>query len=76
METISNPDIRKNCLPISEIAENVGITPTAAKGRIVQRGIKPIGYMGRVGFYAPNVIDEIKDPLSRGKGSPKYGKGN
>jgi hypothetical protein len=61
-------------IPIVEIAEKAGMTRVAAKQRIYQRDIKPIGYIGQISLYDEEVIELIKEPLPRGKLSPKWGK--
>ena len=61
-------------LAISEIAEKIGMTKGAVKSRLFQREIKPVKYLGMVGFYREDVIDKIKESLPTGKRSPKYGK--
>jgi hypothetical protein len=61
-------------LAISEIAEQLGITPAAAKQRIYKRNIKPIKYFGKAAAYQKEVVDQIKDYLPTGRRSPKYGK--
>jgi hypothetical protein len=61
-------------IPISQIAQAMGISPNAVKMRLSHRGIKPFGYIGRVGLYTLEDLDKIKEDLPRGRNSPKYGK--
>ena len=61
-------------IPISQIAQVMGISPNAVKMRLSHRGVKPFGYIGRVGLYREEDIEKIKEPLPTGRRSPKWGK--
>jgi len=54
-------------LTIKEIAEKLGVSQTAAKGRLFRLGIKPVRLIGNTGIYEPSVIDKIKkvNPVGR-----------
>ena len=56
-------------LTIPEIAEQLGITPSAAKFRIIRAGIQPKAQTGRMNFYDKSVVKKIKE-VSKG-GRPK-----
>lgn len=60
-------------LTIPEIAEQLGITPSAAKFRIIRAGIQPKAQTGRMNFYNDDVVDLIR-AVSKG-GRPKKDKG-
>jgi hypothetical protein len=61
-----------NGMTVNEIGEKLGISPKAAKMRLVRHNIKPIGYAGPTGIYAPEVVDLIRE-VSKG-GRPKKSK--
>jgi predicted ArsR family transcriptional regulator len=56
-------------LTIPEIADQLGITPSAAKFRLIRAGIQPKMQAGRMNFYDDNVVDLIRE-VSKG-GRPK-----
>jgi hypothetical protein len=61
-------------IPISEIAKRIGLSQSAVKMRLFHRGVKPLGYVGPVGLYKEEDIEQIRDALPRGRRSPKWGK--
>jgi predicted ArsR family transcriptional regulator len=58
-----------NGLTIPEIADQLGITPSAAKFRLIRAGIQPKAQTGRMNFYDEDVVEQIRE-VSKG-GRPK-----
>jgi predicted ArsR family transcriptional regulator len=56
-------------LTIPEIAEILGISPSAAKFRLIRAGIQPKAQTGRMNFYDESVPELIRE-VSKG-GRPK-----
>ena len=54
-------------LTIKEIADILGISQTAAKGRLFRLGVKPVRLIGNTGIYDPAVVGKIKEvnPIGR-----------
>jgi len=64
-------------ITIKEIAEKLGISQTAAKGRLYRLDIQPLRLIGNTGIYDPSVIDKIKNvnPVGRPPKKPVKKKG-
>jgi len=56
-------------LTIPEIADMLGITPSAAKFRLIRAGIQPKAQTGRMNFYDDSAVEKIRE-VSKG-GRPK-----
>jgi DNA-directed RNA polymerase specialized sigma24 family protein len=54
-------------LTIREIAEILGISPSAAKFRILRAGIQPKQQAGRMNFYSEDVVDQIREVSKGGR---------
>jgi hypothetical protein len=57
--------IRKNGMPVEEIVQKIGLPEVTIRKRIYARGIQPIGYIGKHGFYAEADFDKIAQDGSR-----------
>jgi hypothetical protein len=60
-------------MTVREIGDLLGITPIAAKFRLRNRGIKPIGYAGPTAMYDSSCVERIKEPSKGGR--PRKAKG-
>jgi hypothetical protein len=58
-----------NGMTVNEIGKKLGISPKAAKMRLVRHNIKPVDYAGPTGIYDPSCVDRIRE-VSRG-GRPR-----
>ena len=56
-----------NGLTIREIAEQLGITPNAAKIRLYEAGILPKDHAGKTNIYDESVVKVIRDVPGRGR---------
>jgi predicted ArsR family transcriptional regulator len=61
-----------NGVTIREIAKKLGVSPTAAKFRLVRANITPKDKAGKTNIYDEGVIELIRKPLKGGR--PKKGK--
>lgn len=52
---------------VSEIAENLGIHPKAAKTRLRRAGVQPVAYVGPTALYSHDAIEAIREVRTRGR---------
>jgi hypothetical protein len=54
-------------LTVIQLAEKLGVLPDSVRKRIARRKIQPVGHVGYIPIYSPDVIDQIRQDLPRGR---------